>query len=167
MNNIIKMFSLLCLWVMANIQVSAKPTTSAYQQYEPECLGVELDGSQTLRVWGVGRNKKDAVEQAKKDAVRAVIFKGIHSGLSGCNTKPILMEVNAEEKYEDYFNVFFMDGGEYLKYVSMKDEKRINLFKKDKEKENSQHFVKYGITVRVLRSELKKRLENDNIIPTK
>lgn len=167
MNNIIKMFSLLCLWVMANIQVSAKTTTSAYQQYEPECLGVELDGSQTLRVWGVGSNKKDAVEQAKKDAVRAVIFKGIHSGLSGCNTKPILMEVNAEEKYEDYFNVFFMDGGEYLKYVSMKDEKRINLFKKDKEKENSQHFVKYGITVRVLRSELKKRLENDNIIPTK
>lgn len=167
MNNIIKMFSLLCLWVMANIQVSAKTTTSAYQQYEPECLGVELDGSQTLRVWGVGSNKKDAVEQAKKDAVRAVIFKGIHSGLSGCNTKPILMEVNAEEKYEDYFNVFFMDGGEYLKYVSMKDEKRINLFKKDKEKENSQHFVKYGITVRVLRAELKKRLENDNIIPTK
>ena len=77
MNNIIKMFSLLCLWVMANIQVSAKTTTSAYQQYEPECLGVELDGSQTLRVWGVGSNKKDAVEQAKKDAVRAVIFKGI------------------------------------------------------------------------------------------
>ena len=115
----------------------------------------------------MGRNKKDAVEQAKKDAVRAVVFKGIRNGISGCNTKPVLMEVNAEEKYEDYFNVFFMDGGEYLKYISMKDEKRVNLFKKDKEKEKSQHFVKYGITVRVLRSELKKRFENDNIIPAK
>ena len=135
--------------------------TSAYYEYDAECLGVELDGSQTLRIWGVGRNKKDAVEQAKKNAVRVVLFKGIHSGLSGCNTNPVVFEVNAEEKYEDYFNVFFMDGGEYLKYVSMKDERRINLFKKDKEKEKSQHFVKYGITVRVLRSELKKRLTDD------
>ena len=38
------------------------------------------------------------------------------------------------------------------------------IFKKDKEKEKSQHFVKYGITVRVLRSELKKRLTDDNIL---
>ena len=79
----------------------------------------------------------------------------------------MLLEVNAEEKYEDYFNVFFMDNGEYLKYVSMKDEKRTSLFTKDKEKEKSKHFVKYGITVRVLRSELKKRFEEDNIIPKK
>lgn len=149
------------------IQTNAQTATGAYFEYEPECLGVELDGSQTLRVWGVGRNKKDAVEQAKKDAVRAVVFKGIRGGLSGCNTKPIIFEVNAEEKYEDYFNVFFMDNGEYLKYVSMKDEKRVNLFKKDKEKEKSKHFVKYAITVRVLRSELKKRLEDDNILQRK
>ena len=142
----------------------AQTTTSAYYDYEAECLGVELDGSQTLRVWGVGRNKKDAVEQAKKNAVRIVLFKGIQGGLKGCNTKPVVFEVNAEEKYEDYFNVFFMDGGEYSKYISMKDEKRVNLFKKDKDKEKSQHFVKYGVTVRVLRGELKKRLENDNVL---
>lgn len=49
----------------------------------------------------------------------------------------------------------------------MKDEKRTSLFTKDKEKEKSKHFVKYGITVRVLRSELKKRFEEDNIIPKK
>ena len=57
-----------------------------------------------------------------------------------------------------------MDGGEYLKYISMKDEKRIKIKKKDKEKEKSQHFVKYGITVRVLRAELKKRLTDDNVL---
>ena len=144
--------------------VTAQTSTSAYYDYEVECLGVELDGSQTVRVWGVGRNKKDAVEQAKKNAVRIVLFKGIQGGMKGCNTKPVVFEVNAEEKYEDYFNVFFMDGGEYSKYISMKDEKRVNLFKKDKDKEKSKHFVKYGVTVRVLRAELKKRLEDDNIL---
>lgn len=163
-----KQFFITVLFLFAIfIQTNAQTTTGAYFEYEPECLGVELDGSQTLRVWGVGRNKKDAVEQAKKDAVRAVAFKGIRGGLSGCNTKPVIFEVNAEEKYEDYFNVFFMDNGEYLKYVSMKDEKRVNLFKKDKEKEKSKHFVKYAITVRVLRSELKKRFEDDNILQRK
>lgn len=163
-----KQFFITVLFLFAIfMQTKAQTTTGAYFEYEPECLGVELDGSQTLRVWGVGRNKKDAVEQAKKDAVRAVVFKGIRGGLSGCNTKPVIFEVNAEEKYEDYFNVFFMDNGEYLKYVSMKDEKRVNLFKKDKEKEKSKHFVKYAITVRVLRSELKKRFEDDNILQRK
>lgn len=150
--------------ILCSHGLSAQTTTSAYYDYEAECLGVELDGSQTLRVWGVGRNKKDAVEQAKKNAVRIVLFKGIQSGLKGCNTRPVVSEVNAEEKYEEYFNIFFMDGGEYSKYISMKDEKRTSLFKKDKEKEKSQHFLKYGITVRVLRNELKKRMENDNIL---
>ncbi len=162
--NIFRKLGVLVTMMFCSYSIFGQTTTSAYYEYEVECLGVELDGSQTLRVWGAGRNKNDAVEQAKKNAVRIVLFKGIHGGLSGCNTKPVVFEVNAEEKYEDYFNVFFMDGGEYLKYVSMKDEKRTNIFKKDKEKEKSRHFVKCGITVRVLRSELKKRLANDNIL---
>ena len=160
-------FLIVCLLAISPIVSTAQTNTAAYYNYEVECLGVELDGSQTLRAWGEGRNKKDAVEQAKKNAVRAVVFKGIQGGLQGCNTKPVLLEVNAEEKYEDYFNVFFMDNGEYLNSGSMKDEKRTSLFTKDKEKEKSKHFVKYVITVRVLRSELKKRFEEDNIIPKK
>ena len=94
--------------IFCSHNIFGQTTTSAYYEYDAECLGVELDGSQTLRIWGVGRNKKDAVEQAKKNAVRTVLFKGIHGGLSGCNTKPVILEVNAEEKYEDYFNAFFM-----------------------------------------------------------
>jgi len=161
---IYKELFVIALAMLTTWGVKAQTSTSAYYDYEIECLGVELDGSQTVRVWGVGRNKRDAVEQAKKNAVRIVLFKGIQGGLKGCNTKPVVFEVNAEEKYEDYFNVFFMDGGEYSKYTSMKDEKRVNWFKKDKDKEKSKHFVKYGVTVRVLRSELKKRLESDNIL---
>ena len=67
---------------------SQPPRLATYQKQEIECLGVEGDGSQTLRVTGTGRNKADAVEQAKKDAVSAVIFKGIRGGLQGCGTPP-------------------------------------------------------------------------------
>ena len=48
---------------------------SAAQAYQTECISVEQDGSQTLRVFGKGRNRSDAMEQAKKDAVYEVLFK--------------------------------------------------------------------------------------------
>lgn len=124
-----------------------------------ECMGVEHDGSQTLRVSGTGRNKADAIEQAKKNAVREVIFKGIRQGKQGCNMRPIVNEVNAEERYEEYFNIFFADGGEYRKYISMADERN-----NSHDKAQAKTFVKYTITVRVLRSELKARLKIDHVI---
>ncbi len=138
---------------------SAATSVNAYYTQVIECLGVEHDGSQTLRSFGIGRNKSDAVEQAKKNAVREVIFKGIRSGMEGCNMRPIITEVNAEEKYEEYFNIFFMDGGEYLKYVSSADEKNWS-----KENTKASTHISYKVTVRVLRNELKARLKSDNVL---
>ena len=123
-----------------------------------ECMGVEGDGSQTLRVWGIGRNKVDALEQAKKNAVKEVIFKGIRNGSKECNTKPLIYEVNAEEKYQYYFNVFFKDGGDYKQYVSMEDRRPMT-----SKKENTETQVKCCVTVRVLRAELQQRLIEDKI----
>ena len=109
---------------------STQKTVSTNYSYSTECLGVELDGSQTLKAWGNGRNREDAVEQAKKNAVRDVIFKGIREGKQDCNQKPLVFEVNAQEKYEDYFNKFFADGGEYRNYISLKDERIFDKIKR-------------------------------------
>jgi hypothetical protein len=122
-------------------------------------LGVELDGSQTLRVLGYGRNRADAKEQAMKNAVWAVIFDGIKDGVQGCNMRPLVTEVNARERYEDYFNLFFADNGPYKEYVSMKDTK-LKSGNKDKDKVG----YSYDLTVRVLRPQLKARLIEDNLI---
>lgn len=137
----------------------AQNAFSSLSQLETECLGVEEDGSQTVRAWGLGRNKSDAVEQAKKNAVSDVIFKGIKAGVAGCNMRPLLSEVNAREKYEDYFNIFFMDGGEYKKYISMADQKV-----RSKNKAKNKIGARYGVTLRVLRAELKARLKEDGLI---
>jgi len=128
-----------------------------YYSYETECLGTELDGSQTLKAWGKGKNKKDAIEQAEKNALRDVLFKGIRSGKSECSVNPLVVEANAREKHEKYFNNFFGKNRIYSKYVSYKD----GSFK---EKHSSETEVVYGITVRVLRSKLKNQLEKDEII---
>lgn len=132
---------------------------ATFQKNKIECLGVEADGSQTLRVTGTGRNKKDAIEQAKKDAVMTVIFQGIRGGLQGCDSRPLLNEMDARDKYEEYFNIFFLDGGEYLRYVTLEDRKL-----RSDDISTNKYFDNYRVTVRVLRSELKARLRADRVL---
>lgn len=134
-------------------------STTAFHSYETECLGKSMDGTQTLRVWASGRNKGDAIEQAKKKAVYDVVFTGITAGSGECNAYPVVDEPNARKKYEDYFDKFFANGGDYSKYVSSKGQK-----------ESAQHRYKgdgtqsFGIIVTVDRSALRKRFVDDNVI---
>lgn len=155
-----KILSIVFATALSTVAVVAQNNQSAsLSQFETTCLGVEEDGSQTVRAWGLGRNKRDAVDQAKKNAVRDVIFSGIRSGADGCNMRPLLNEVNARERHEDYFNKFFKDGGEYKKYVSDADEKRHS-----KDKKVNSINVRYGVTLRVMRTQLKEHLQKDGLI---
>jgi len=138
---------------------SKEVTTTAFHNYTTECLGKSMDGSQTLRVWASGRNRADAIEQAKKKAVYDLVFTGIQAGNGECNSYPIVDEANARKKYEDYFDTFFADGGAFLKYVSIANQKKSAM----------QRFLgdgtqTFGIIVTVNRSALRQRLVSDNII---
>jgi len=158
-----KVQKLLLLSLVALLFIQCKTTIPSFYNYKTECLGVELDGSQTLKAWGKGRYWKDAADQAKKNAVRDVIFKGILDGSGECKVKPLLPEVNAEEKYEDYFTKFFKDGGEYKNFVSLKDEKIHRHIIRTKDFRNQDQST-YSVVVRVLRKELEQKLINDNIL---
>jgi hypothetical protein len=129
--------------------------------YECRCLGLELDGSVTLESYGKGRNYFDASEQAKKNAVWAVIFMGIKEGNGGCSPDPLLFSPEPQKVYEDFFNAFFADDGAYLKYVTLKDEKLQNKLKRNskKGKEMQQRMV----VVRVDRAGIKKYLKENKI----
>ena len=126
---------------------------------ETECISKEMDGSLTLRVWGTGRNKTDALEQAKKQAVYDVLFKGVTRGNTDYNMRPIMTEVNARQRYQDYFDIFFMDRGEYRKYISMED-KRVGSTRTRR----NYRDVTVGTTVRVLVPQLRARLKEDGLL---
>lgn len=147
----------LCLALSCTLALAQ--TQTVYARSSIRCLGVELDGSQTLRVQGYGRNKADAKEQAMKNAVWAVVFDGIRDGVQGCNMRPLVTEVNAAERYEDYFNLFFADGGAYKEYVSLQDTKR-----RSGGRSKDKLGYAYDLTIRVLRPQLKARLKADNVI---
>src|SRR5574344_1373569 len=151
---------ILCMLMVFTSSVTIMAQKQAiYDRSSIKCMGVELDGSQTLRVQGYGRNRSDAKEQAMKNAVWAVIFDGIRDGAEGCNMRPLVTEVNAKERYEDYFNLFFADNGEYKKYVSLRDTK-----KRSGGRSKDKLGYAYDLTIRVLRAELKARLKADNLI---
>ena len=150
---------ILTLVAVLSITYADAQTQPVYARSSIRCMGVELDGSQTLRVQGYGRNRSDAKEQAMKNAVWAVIFDGIKDGVEGCNMRPLVTEVNAKERYEDYFNIFFSDNGAYLEYVSLRDTKR-----RSGGRSKDKLGYAYDLTIRVLRPQLKARLKADNVI---
>ena len=150
---------IITLLVLMSSAYADAQTQTIYARSSVRCMGVELDGSQTLRVQGYGRNRLDAKEQAKKNAVWAVIFDGIREGTGGCNMRPLVTEVNAKERYEDYFNLFFADDGPYKEYVSLKD---TNYRSGGRSKDKLGYA--YDLTIRVLRAQLKERLKADKII---
>ena len=153
---------LLLLIFLPSAKIIAQDKLGGNYNYETECYGAELDGSITVKAWGNGRNRSDAVEQAKKNAVRDVIFKGIQNGKSDCSRSPILLEPNAQERYQDYFFKFFADNGVYKNFISLKDERIFDKVKRDKKK--ARESVTNGLVVRVLVYDIKKKLIEDGII---
>ena len=131
--------------------------------YETECIGVEGDGTQTVKGWGSGRNREDAVEQAKKNGLSSVLFKGIQSN-KGCNMKPILFDSNIREKKEDYFNAFFVDGGPYKEFITGEDGSDMH-FSVVAGRKKAGDQVTYGVIIRVQRPKLKERMIQDGILP--
>lgn len=137
-----------------------KSEIGANYTHEIECLGSELDGSVTLKSWGKGKNRADAIEQAKKEAINAVLFTNIRNGNQSCNGMPILNAPNIRKNNEDYFNNFFKDSGDYKKFISGADE---SFGKKEKEKGRDGEVV-YGFIIRVMKSDLKKKMITDGIL---
>ena len=71
------------------------PSEYAYVQMQPECISYNSDGSLVLRSWGMGSNKNSAIENAKRNALETVVFKGINGS---CFVSPLISEPNVRER---------------------------------------------------------------------
>jgi hypothetical protein len=147
---------------LVSFSCSTQRDISGNYAYKTECFESELDGSITVKAWGNGRNYFDACEQAKKNAVWDVLFNGITDGKSECHQRPLVHEVNARQKYDDYFNKFFAGRGAYKRYVSVRDERIVSKF--DRSRKGARQSVTHGIILRIMRADLKGKLIKDGII---
>ena len=159
-SSIMKIYKLVTILVIfISISCSAQRRTSSYYESSTTYLNAEADGSITVRAYGMGRNRQDAIEQAWKNAVHDIIFKGVNVPGNTFISKPILTEVNAEEKYALFFNGFFSDKGEFMQFVSSEDTKRGSTRQSKNKIQN-----KIDVTVRVMRPQLIQYLKDADII---
>lgn len=134
-----------------------KPEDSGYTEYEVQFIRVGLEGTILFKVYSYGSNENDCIENAKRNAVRAIIF----SGIPGSDLQePLITEAGAEVKYKDYFDIFFNKGGKYINYVAISNDGSIEA--------NDRYRVgkklKVGIAVVVRKAQLRKELQAAGII---
>jgi hypothetical protein len=127
--------------------------------YEVECMGVGVDGTQLIKVWSFGTSPENAMTQARKNAVHAVIFKGVRTGLPGCMMSPLVTKPGAEVQHAEFFNNFFSNGGAYLRFVNQAGDGSIDRIKINKKS------YKIGMVVSVLHAQLRSELEAAGIVP--
>jgi hypothetical protein len=131
-------------------------------RYEIECAGIGADGTYLLKVFTYSNKKNLPMEQAKKNAVHAVLFKGFPGNNdTGCYTqKPICTNPNIEFEKREFFDTFFADGGKYMKYVF--DSSDGNIDANDRMKVGKE--FKVGILVSIAKDGLRKDMEAAGII---
>lgn len=135
--------------------------SQAYYEKESQVLSTNYDGSYVIRVQVRAKDAAIAFTDAQRKAVEEVIFSGVKSGSAGItDLKPLCFDMNAREKHEDYFNAFFVDKGEWTKYANLKD-KRVGSTRYQRD---GRQMIE-SVTVTVDRAGLKKKLQEDGIIP--
>lgn len=129
---------------------------ASYYSYDVKCIGSTLNGIQNVKAWGKGLDKAQALEQAKKNALDEVLFKGIRQGTTDCNARPIISEINGKTKYRNYFNSFFSQ--DYSSFAT------INTKNNEIEKIETDQEYLIGAIITIEIADLKQRLFDDNIL---
>lgn len=124
--------------------------------FRTECLGYDTNGTVRVRTWGKGADKKTAIENAKRNALEAILFQGITG--SNSDTRPLVTAVNPRERFSHYFNQFFTKNGPYESFITV-ETKAGSYIKADDSMTQT-----WGVTAIINLTALETRLRNDNII---
>jgi hypothetical protein len=150
--------------VIASVSLTAQSKRKAEKdtrewRYEIEVVGVGTQGTAVVKAWTYSKKMNTATEQAKKNAVHGIIFRG-YAGKQGIpGRKPLANNPNLEEERKDFFDEFFANGSKYLKFVSVSGDA---IAAQDAIKYGKEYKV--GVLVSVNVDELRKDLENAGII---
>lgn len=136
-----------------------KAMYSSQFNYELACLGVGNDGTKLVKIWGYGKKVDDAIYDAKRTAVAAVIFRGVPEG-NGAAPTPSLLPVDGYEQNMNFFDDFFKDGGMYLSFVNLTTDGTPG----GSDRIKMSHGYKVAVGASVNFNELRKYLQDKGIV---
>lgn len=130
-------------------------------RYEVEVVTTGVQGTYLIKVWSYSKDPNVAIEQAKKNALHGIIFRGFagKEGVSG--KKALASSPTTYDEHKTFFDSFFGKGGDYMKFVSITNdgvvapEDRLKIGRKE---------YKIGVVVSVNVSELRKHLEKAGVV---
>ncbi len=147
--------SCLCFNVVAGNRKQKKADADTDKfRYELEYVKTAGTGMVNVKVWSYSKRPSIAAEQNKKNAVHGVIFKG--SAGNGSSQRPLVKDPAAIANNAAFFEAFFADGGDYLRYVTT----AVN--SKETIKVGKEYKIAAEITVN--KNLLRQHLEKANII---
>lgn len=85
--------------------------------YQTECVTLETDGFVTIKIWDPEKGAKYKLEQARKDAINAILFSGVAAGNNCFTQQPILDKPEEHEKFKNIEKSFFSKNGKWLLYT--------------------------------------------------
>ncbi len=152
-------FLLAVITVFGQTRKERKAMYDSQYNYELACLGVGNDGTKLLKVWGYGKKVDNAIYDAKRTAVAAVIFRGVPAG-NGAAPTPSLLPVDGYEKNMDFFDEFFKDGGMYLSFVNLTTDGTPG----GSDNIKMSHGYKVAVSASINFNELRKYLQDKGIV---
>jgi hypothetical protein len=90
----------------------------ALANYQTECVTIETDGYATIKIWDTKKGVKYLPEQARKDAIHAILFSGLSSTSNGCLAQePLLIKSEEIEKFKAIEKEFFSSNGKWAQFT--------------------------------------------------
>jgi hypothetical protein len=164
-----KMYKIICFF----LALFALPSVASFAQagkkadkdmknwrYEIEGVAEGKEGTYVVKIWTYSKKPKIAIEQAKKNAVHAIVFQGFVGSGRVSGQPPLASSPGIEQEKADFFKSFFADGGSYMKYISVSNDGSID----PDDMLNVGKEYKIGVVVSVRKEMLKKDLIAAGII---
>lgn len=138
-----------------------KKSNEATEQwrYELETQATGAQSTKMLKVWSFSKDPKIAQRQAPKNAVHGVIFKGAPGNKERRVSQilPLVTDASVEAKNAEFFDAFFADGGDFMRYVTVTSAAN-DILKMEKK------MYKVGVIVTVQYDALRKMLEEKGLV---
>jgi|LauGreDrversion4_2_1035121.scaffolds.fasta_scaffold644421_2 hypothetical protein len=117
-------YILFVLALMLNLGAYSQSENDANSwNYEIEGISKSRDiGTYVVKVWCYTKKPKIDYNIAKKNAIHGLIFRGYVKNGNLPALPPISNVPGLEQTQKDFFEQFFRDGGDYLKYVALSNE---------------------------------------------
>jgi len=81
--------------------------------FQTECITLETDGYLSIKIWDTKKGAKYKPEQARKDAIYAILYSGVAGGM-GCSTQPpILNKTEEQVNFKSIEKNFFSRKGKW------------------------------------------------------